>query len=198
MAPMKQWLEMEIGITGGEEDGVNNENVDNKSLYTQPEDVYDVYDELIKVSPYFSIAAAFGNVHGVYKPGNVKLHPELLGKHQTYAKEKLSSKTDKPIFLVMHGGSGSTKQEFKDAISHGVVKVNLDTDMQFAYCSGIRDYMLKNKDYLMLPIGNPDGADKPNKKYYDPRTWVRKGEETMKKRVQEALEDFNCVGSMNK
>ncbi|CAF1020087.1 unnamed protein product [Didymodactylos carnosus] len=198
MAPMQQWLEMEIGITGGEEDGVNNENVDNKSLYTQPEDVYDVYDELIKVSPYFSIAAAFGNVHGVYKPGNVKLHPELLGKHQAYAKEKLSSKTDKPIFLVMHGGSGSTKQEFKDAISHGVVKVNLDTDMQFAYCSGIRDYMLKNKDYLMLPIGNPDGADKPNKKYYDPRTWVRKGEETMKKRVQEALEDFNCVGSMNK
>src|ERR1700710_2081487 len=123
-APMKQWLEMEIGITGGEEDGVNNEDVDNNSLYTQPEDIYEIYKTLEPISPYFSIAAGFGNVHGVYKPGNVKLHPELLGKHQAYVKEKIGAKEEKPVFLVFHGGSGSTVQEFKDAISYGVVKVN--------------------------------------------------------------------------
>jgi fructose-bisphosphate aldolase, class II len=147
-APMKQWLEMEIGITGGEEDGVNNESVDNNSLYTQPEDIYAVYKELSAISPYFSIAAGFGNVHGVYKPGNVQLRPELLKKHQEYVKEKTGSKTDKPVFLVFHGGSGSSKKEYLDAISYGVVKVNVDTDMQFAYCSGIRDYMHNKFEYV--------------------------------------------------
>ena len=166
-APMKQWLEMEIGITGGEEDGVNNEDVDNNSLYTQPEDILKIFNTLSPISPYFSIAAGFGNVHGVYKPGNVRLHPELLGKHQEHVKAAISSKDDKPVFFVFHGGSGSSKQEYLDAIGHGVVKVNVDTDMQFAYMSGIRDYMLNKKDYLMQAVGNPDGEDKPNKKFFD-------------------------------
>jgi len=195
-APMKQWLEMEIGITGGEEDGVDNTGVDNNSLYTQPEDIYDVYKALSSVSPYFSIAAAFGNVHGVYKPGNVRLHPELLGKHQDYTAKQTGSKAKKPLFLVFHGGSGSAKEEFLTAISYGVVKVNIDTDTQFGYTVGIRDYMLKKKDYLLTQTGNPDGEDKPNKKYYDPRVWVREGEKTMKARVEEALTDFNCVGKL--
>ncbi|KAK5014311.1 Fructose-bisphosphate aldolase 1 [Cryomyces antarcticus] len=195
-APMKQWLEMEIGITGGEEDGVNNEDVDNNSLYTQPEDIYNIYQTLSPISPYFSIAAGFGNVHGVYKPGNVKLHPELLSKHQKYVKDKTSSKKEKPVFLVFHGGSGSSKDEFKQAISYGVVKVNLDTDLQYAYLTGIRDYVLNKKDYLMKQVGNPDGEDKPNKKYYDPRVWVREGEKTMSKRVMEALDDFNAAGQL--
>ncbi|KAK5122139.1 Fructose-bisphosphate aldolase 1 [Meristemomyces frigidus] len=195
-APMKQWLEMEIGITGGEEDGVNNEDVDNNSLYTQPEDIYEIYKTLSPISPYFSIAAGFGNVHGVYKPGNVKLHPELLSKHQKYVAEKENTKEEKPVFLVFHGGSGSSKKEFQDAISYGVVKVNLDTDLQYAYTEGIRDYMISKKDYVSTQVGNPDGADKPNKKYYDPRVWVREGEKTMTKRVAEALKDFNTAGQL--
>jgi fructose-bisphosphate aldolase, class II len=186
----------EIGITGGEEDGVNNEDVDNNSLYTQPEDIYNIWSTLSKVSPYFSIAAGFGNVHGVYKPGNVKLHPELLGKHQAYVKEKSGTEEEKPVFLVFHGGSGSSKQEYTDAIGHGVVKVNLDTDLQFAYLSGIRDYVLKKKDYLMTAVGNPDGDDKPNKKHFDPRVWVREGEKTMSARVTEGLKDFNTAGQL--
>ena len=195
-APMKQWLEMEIGITGGEEDGVNNEDVDNNSLYTQPEDIWNIFNTLSPISPYFSIAAGFGNVHGVYKPGNVKLHPELLGKHQAYVREQLKTNDEKPVFFVFHGGSGSSKQEYLDAISFGVVKVNLDTDLQFAYCAGIRDYMVNKKDYLMTSVGNPDGADKPNKKFFDPRVWVREGEKTMSKRVAEALVDFNTANQL--
>ncbi|EMC98383.1 hypothetical protein BAUCODRAFT_32415 [Baudoinia panamericana UAMH 10762] len=195
-APMKQWLEMEIGITGGEEDGVNNESVDNNSLYTQPEDIYEIYKTLSPISPYFSIAAGFGNVHGVYKPGNVKLHPELLSKHQKYVQEKEGTKEEKPVFLVFHGGSGSSKKEYQDAISYGVVKVNLDTDLQYAYTEGIRDYMIGKKDYLSSQVGNPDGADKPNKKYYDPRVWVREGEKTMTKRIAEALKDFNAADQL--
>jgi fructose-bisphosphate aldolase class II len=195
-APMKQWLEMEIGITGGEEDGVDNTGVDNNSLYTQPEDIYDVYSTLVSVSPYFSIAAGFGNVHGIYKPGNVKLHPELLGKHQAYTKEKTGTSEDKPLFLVFHGGSGSSKQEYLTAISYGVVKVNLDTDLQYAYLTGIRDYVLNKKDYVMKPVGNPDGEDKPNKKYFDPRVWVREGEKTMSARVKVALADFNTANQL--
>lgn len=175
---------------------MNNEDVDNNSLYTQPEDIFNIYNALSKISPYFSIAAGFGNVHGVYKPGNVKLHPELLGKHQQFVKEKIGSKSDKPVFLVFHGGSGSSKDEFKKAISYGVVKVNLDTDLQYAYLTGIRDYVLKNKDYLMTAVGNPDGADKPNKKYFDPRVWVREGEKTMSTRVKEGLEDFNTSNQL--
>jgi len=195
-APMKQFLEMEIGITGGEEDGVNNEDVDNNSLYTQPEDIYEIYKTLSAISPYFSIAAGFGNVHGVYKPGNVRLHPELLQKHQAYVKEKTGSDKEKPVYLVFHGGSGSTLKEYQDAISYGVVKVNLDTDLQWAYLTGVRDYVLNKKDYLMNQVGNPDGADKPNKKYYDPRVWVREGEKTMTKRVASALKDFNTAGQL--
>ncbi|KFZ20156.1 hypothetical protein V502_03323 [Pseudogymnoascus sp. VKM F-4520 (FW-2644)] len=190
-APMKQWLEMEIGITGGEEDGVNNEDVDNNSLYTQPEDILAIYQALSPISPFFSIAAGFGNVHGVYKPGNVKLHPELLGKHQKYVKDAIGAKEDKPVFLVFHGGSGSAKKEFVDAISYGVVKVNLDTDLQYAYLTGIRDYVLSKKEYIMKQVGNPDGEDKPNKKYFDPRVWVREGEKTMSARLTEGLIDFN-------
>ena len=186
----------EIGITGGEEDGVNNESVDNNSLYTQPEDIYEIYKSLKPISPYFSIAAGFGNVHGVYKPGNVKLHPELLDKHQNFVKDKTSSQDQKPVFLVFHGGSGSTKEEYRNAISYGVVKVNLDTDLQWAYMEGIRDYMLNKKDYLMKQVGNPEGSDKPNKKYYDPRVWVREGEKTMTKRVAEALHDFNAANQL--
>jgi len=195
-APMKQWLEMELGITGGEEDGVNNEDVDNNSLYTQPEDIYNIYKKLSPISPYFSIAAGFGNVHGVYKPGNVKLRPELLQKHQAYVKEQEKSASDKPVFLVFHGGSGSSKQDFLDAISYGVVKVNLDTDLQYAYTEGIRDYMISKREYVNTQVGNPDGEDKPNKKYYDPRVWVREGEKTMTKRVVIALDDFNAAGKL--
>nr|AAL25625.2 fructose 1,6-biphosphate aldolase 1 [Paracoccidioides brasiliensis]AAL34519.2 fructose 1,6-biphosphate aldolase 1 [Paracoccidioides brasiliensis] len=195
-APMKQWLEMEIGITGGEEDGVNNESVDNNSLYTQPEDIYTIYKTLSAISPYFSIAAGFGNVHGVYKPGNVRLHPELLSKHQAHVKEKTGSSKNKPVYLVFHGGSGSTKAEFKEAISYGVVKVNLDTDLQYAYLSGVRDFVLKKKDYLMSAVGNPEGEDKPNKKYFDPRVWIREGEKTMCARVQEAFDDFNTSNQL--
>ncbi len=175
---------------------MNNENVDNASLYTQPEDIYEIYHTLSQISPYFSIAAGFGNVHGVYKPGNVKLHPELLAKHQKYVKDKIGAKEDKPVFLVFHGGSGSSKQEYKEAISYGVVKVNVDTDMQYAYLSGVRDYILNKKDYLMGPIGNPEGEDKPNKKYFDPRVWVREGEKAMAARVQEGLVDFNTAGQL--
>ncbi|KAJ6011110.1 fructose-bisphosphate aldolase [Penicillium sp. IBT 35674x] len=195
-APMKQWLEMEIGITGGEEDGVNNEDVDNNSLYTQPEDILAIHNALSPISPYFSIAAGFGNVHGVYKPGNVRLHPELLSKHQAFVKQALGSKKDKPVFFVFHGGSGSSKEEYKEAISYGVVKVNVDTDMQYAYLSGVRDFIQSKKDYLQTMVGNPDGADKPNKKFFDPRVWVREGEKTMSKRTQVALEDFNTAGQL--
>jgi len=195
-APMKQWLEMEIGITGGEEDGVNNEDVDNNSLYTQPEDIYEIYKTLSPISPYFSIAAGFGNVHGVYKPGNVKLQPALLKKHQAYVKEKIGASEEKPVFLVFHGGSGSSVDDFREAISYGVVKVNLDTDLQWAYLTGIRDYVLNKKDYITTQIGNPDGEDKPNKKYYDPRVWVREGEKTMTARIKIALDDFNTASKL--
>lgn len=169
VAPWKQWMEMEVGLTGGEEDGVNNENVDNASLYTQPEDIWEIQKTLSAIAPYFSIAAAFGNVHGVYHPGNVRLHPELLGKHQELVSAKLNDKSGKPVFFVFHGGSGSSKAEFTEAISHGVVKVNLDTDLQWAYLVGHRDFITKNIDYLKTQVGNPEGADKPNKKKYDPR-----------------------------
>ena len=196
MAKMGQWLEMEIGITGGEEDGVNNEHVDKEALYTTSETVFSVYKALSPISPNFSIAAAFGNVHGVYKPGNVVLKPEILGDHQKFAKAQLGSKEEHPLFLVFHGGSGSTQQEFDTGISNGVVKVNLDTDTQYAYLTGIRDYVLKNKDYIMSMVGNPDGADKPNKKYFDPRVWVREGEKTMSKRISEALKVFHTENQL--
>lgn len=196
MAKMGQWLEMEIGITGGEEDGVNNEGVSQDSLYTSAETVFAVHEALIKISPNFSIAAAFGNVHGVYKPGNVKLRPEILGEHQAYAKKQTGSEYKHPLFLVFHGGSGSSQQEFDTGISNGVVKVNLDTDCQFAYLAGVRDFVLAKKDYLMTMVGNPEGPDKPNKKFFDPRVWVRESELTMSKRVKEALDVFHTAGQL--
>ncbi|KAK6203523.1 fructose-bisphosphate aldolase [Scheffersomyces amazonensis] len=196
MAKLNQWLEMEIGITGGEEDGVNNEHVQKESLYTLPETVFKVYEGLHPISPNFSIAAAFGNVHGVYKPGNVQLKPEILGDHQSYAKKQIGSKSNHPLFLVFHGGSGSTQEEFDTAIKNGVVKVNLDTDCQYAYLTGIRDYVLNKKDYILSQVGNPDGDDKPNKKYFDPRVWVREGEKTMSARITEALAIFHTKNQL--
>lgn len=196
MAKMGQWLEMEIGITGGEEDGVNNEHVSKESLYTSPETVFAVHEALAPIDAKFSIAAAFGNVHGVYKPGNVQLKPSILGDHQAYAKKQLSAAEDKPLYLVFHGGSGSTQEEFDTGISNGVVKVNLDTDCQYAYLEGIRDYVLNKKDYIMTQVGNPDGEDKPNKKYFDPRVWVREGEKTMSARITEALGIFHTKNQL--
>ena len=196
MNKMQQWLEMEIGITGGEEDGVNNEHVSKDSLYTQPETVFAVHAALAPIGPNFSIAAAFGNVHGVYKPGNVQLKPEILGDHQKYAKAQTGSSSDFPLFLVFHGGSGSSQEEFDTGIKNGVVKVNLDTDCQFAYLAGIRDYVLTKKDYLLTQVGNPDGDDKPNKKYFDPRVWVREGEKTMSARISDALEIFHTKNQL--
>jgi len=196
MVPMKLFLEMEIGITGGEEDGVNNEDIDPEKLYTTPEQVYAVYQALAPIGEAFSIAAAFGNVHGVYKPGNVKLSPEKLGKHQAYTKAQLGCTSDKPIFLVMHGGSGSTDNEIQEAVSNGVVKMNIDTDTQWAYWDGLRAFEAKSRDYLQGQIGNPEGSDKPNKKYYDPRKWVREAEKAMVKRVGVSLEKLNAVGKL--
>ncbi|SCV66952.1 BQ2448_5598 [Microbotryum intermedium] len=190
MAKIDLWLEMEIGITGGEEDGVDNTGVDNASLYTQPEDILDIHNALSPISSMFSIAAAFGNVHGVYKPGNVKLQPELLAKHQRYCHEQLKSDNPLPIYLVFHGGSGSTKEEISTAVQNGVIKMNVDTDAQWGYMTGFRDYFKEKAAYLETQVGNPEKPDGPNKKFYDPRVWVRCGEVTMKKRVQESLKDL--------
>jgi fructose-bisphosphate aldolase class II len=195
MAPMKIWLEMEIGITGGEEDGVNNEDVDPEKLYTSPEQVYSVYEALAPIGDMFSIAAAFGNVHGVYKPGNVTLQPARLLKHQEYAKEKIGSDNDKPIFLVMHGGSGSTDDEIATAVKAGVVKMNVDTDTQWAYWDGTRQFVADNHDYLQGQIGNPKGPDAPNKKFYDPRVWIRKAEESMIARCGVSMEKLGSKGT---
>lgn len=194
LTPMKIWLEMEIGITGGEEDGVNNEDVDPEKLYTTPEQVYRVYKALSLVGDMFSVAAAFGNVHGVYKPGNVKLSPEKLGQHQVYTKEKINSPLEKPIFLVMHGGSGSTDDEIKLAVKNGVVKMNIDTDTQWSYWDGLRKFEKEKREFLQGQIGNPTGADKPNKKFYDPRVWIRKAEESMVARVGVSMDKLGSVG----
>jgi fructose-bisphosphate aldolase class II len=193
MAKMNQLLEMEIGITGGEEDGVDNSNAEKSSLYTQPEDIWDVYKAFSEITDMFTIAAAFGNVHGVYKPGNVVLAPEILGKHQEYVRKQLGCAEEKPVNFVFHGGSGSTVQEIKTALSNGVVKMNIDTDTQWAYWVGLRDFYEAKKGYLQGQIGNPEGEDKPNKKYYDPRTWIRESEKTMIKRVKEACEYLDNV-----
>jgi len=195
MAKMNIWLEMEIGITGGEEDGVNNEDIDPEKLYTTPQQVFSVYEALSPIGPMFSIAAAFGNVHGVYKPGNVKLSPEKLGHHQAFAKKQLSSPLSKPLYLVMHGGSGSTEEEIKTAVKNGVVKMNIDTDTQWAYWDGLRAFEKDKHDYLQGQIGNPTGADKPNKKFYDPRVWVRKAEESMAARAGTAMKRLGSVGT---
>ena len=186
-------LEIELGVTGGEEDGVDNTSVDNALLYTQPEDVAQAYERLSKISDRFSIAASFGNVHGVYKPGNVVLRPEILKNSQAYVADKFQTPTDKPVNFVFHGGSGSELKDIKDAVSYGVVKMNIDTDTQWAFWDGVRAYELKNRAYLQGQIGNPEGDDKPNKKYYDPRKWLRSGEESMVKRLLTAFEDLNCL-----
>ncbi|MDU7070344.1 class II fructose-bisphosphate aldolase [Campylobacter ureolyticus] len=186
-------LEIELGVTGGEEDGVDNTNVDNALLYTQPKDVAQAFERLGKISDKFTIAASFGNVHGVYKPGNVVLRPEILKNSQKFVKEKFNTKCDKPVNFVFHGGSGSDIKDIKDAVSYGVIKMNIDTDTQWAFWDGVREYELKNRDYLQGQIGNPEGEHSPNKKYYDPRKWLRAGEESMVKRLMEAFEDLNCI-----
>ncbi len=195
MSKMGMTLEIELGITGGEEDGVDNSGVDHSELYSTPEDVDYAYTELMKVSPRFTIAAAFGNVHGVYKPGNVKLTPTILRDSQDYIQKKHSLGKN-PVDFVFHGGSGSTLEEIREAISYGVIKMNIDTDLQFAFTEGIRDYMVNNIEYLKTQIGNPDGADAPNKKHYDPRKWVREGELTFNKRLEQAFADLNNVNTL--
>ncbi|WP_449400002.1 class II fructose-bisphosphate aldolase [Chryseobacterium wanjuense] len=195
MAKMQMTLEVEIGVTGGEEDGVDNSDVDNSKLYTQPEDVAYTYEKLKAISDNFTIAAAFGNVHGVYKPGNVVLTPKILDNSQKYVQEKFGTAA-KPINFVFHGGSGSTLEEIREAIDYGVIKMNIDTDLQFAYTEGIRDYMVNKIDYLRTQIGNPEGEEAPNKKFYDPRVWMRKGEETFSTRLVKAFEDLNNVNTL--
>ncbi len=195
MSKMGMTLEIELGITGGEEDGVDNSDVDSSKLYTQPSEVAFAYEELMKVSPRFTIAAAFGNVHGVYKPGNVKLTPIILKNSQDYVQEKFSTGHN-PVDFVFHGGSVSTVEEIREGISYGVIKMNIDTDLQFAFTEGTRDYMLAKKDYLMKQIGNPDGEDVTNKKYYDPRLWMREGEKTFVTRLEQAFADLNNVNTL--
>jgi len=191
MAPMNQILEMEIGITGGMEDGVDNSGVSKEKLYSTPQDVFKVWEGLHPISEKFTIAAAFGNVHGVYKAGNVKLQPQLLGDFQKYAGDKLGK--DKPYFFVFHGGSGSEKADIATALSAGVVKMNVDTDTQWAYWEGLLNFYKAKEGYLQGQIGNPEGAEKPNKSYYDPRKWVRESELTMVKRVKESCQDLSNV-----
>ena len=196
MSKMGMTLEIELGITGGEEDGVDNSAIDNKLLYTQPEHVYYAYSELMKVSPNFTIAASFGNVHGVYKPGNVKLMPVILKNSQDYIKAKIGSTDAHPVNFVFHGGSGSSHAEIREAIGYGVIKMNIDTDTQWAYWDGVRAFEAANRPYLQGQIGNPEGAEKPNKKFYDPRVWLRKGEETLIARLKVAFEDLNAINSI--
>ncbi|MGQ3677137.1 MAG: class II fructose-bisphosphate aldolase [Tenacibaculum sp.] len=195
MSKMGMTLEIELGITGGEEDGVDNSDVDVSKLYTQPEEVAYAYEELMKVSSQFTIAAAFGNVHGVYKPGNVKLTPKILKNSQEYISEKYNVPHN-TIDFVFHGGSGSTLEEIREAISYGVIKMNIDTDLQYAFTEGVRDYMSEKSAYLQSQIGNPEGDDVPNKKYYDPRKWLREGEQTFKARLKKAFEDLNNVNTL--
>lgn len=195
MSKIGMTLEIELGITGGEEDGVDNADVDNNKLYTQPEEVAYAYEELLKISDKFTIAAAFGNVHGVYKPGNVHLTPKILKNSQDYIQKKYNTGIN-PVDFVFHGGSGSSLEEIREAISYGVVKMNIDTDLQYAFTEGVRDYMASKTDYLQSQIGNPDGDDKPNKKFYDPRVWLREGEKTFKKRLKQAFEDLNNVNTL--
>jgi fructose-bisphosphate aldolase class II len=195
MSKIGMTLEIELGITGGEEDGVDNSDVDVSKLYTQPEEVAYAYEELLKVSPQFTIAAAFGNVHGVYKPGNVKLTPKILKNSQEYISKKYNVPHN-TIDFVFHGGSGSTVEEIREAIGYGTIKMNIDTDLQYAFTEGIRDYMISKQAYVSSQIGNPDGAEQPNKKHYDPRKWLREGEQTFKARLKQAFEDLNNVNTL--
>ena len=196
MEKMGMTLEIELGVTGGEEDGVDNTNIDVSKLYTQPEEVAYAFEELSKISSRFTIAAAFGNVHGVYKPGNVKLTPKILKNSQEFISKKFGL-ADNSVDFVFHGGSGSTNEEITEAIEYGVIKMNIDTDLQFAFTEGIRDYMVDNIDYLQTQIGNPSGAEIPNKKYYDPRKWLREGEKTFRTRLIKAFEDLNNINTLD-
>lgn len=192
MNKMGMTIEIELGVTGGEEDGVDNTGVDSSRLYTQPEEVAYAYEKLKAISDNFTIAAAFGNVHGVYKPGNVTLKPVILKNSQDYIQKKFN--TGKlPVNFVFHGGSGSSQEDIREAISYGAIKMNIDTDMQWAFWEGVRNYYTANEGYLQSQIGNPEGDDKPNKKYYDPRVWLRKGEESFVKRLKTAFDDLNCI-----
>jgi len=193
MSKIGMTLEIELGVTGGEEDGVDNTQIDNSALYTQPEDVALAYERLSRISDKFTVAASFGNVHGVYKPGNVKLTPKILDNSQKFIQEKFAT-AELPVNFVFHGGSGSSREEIREGISYGVIKMNIDTDTQWATWDGVRRYEAKNHDYLQGQIGNPDGEDKPNKKYYDPRQWLRAGEQSMVERLKTAFEDLNCLG----
>tara|TARA_R110002020_G_scaffold318686_4_gene534323 strand:- start:203 stop:1270 length:1068 start_codon:yes stop_codon:yes gene_type:complete len=195
MSKMGMTLEIELGITGGEEDGVDNSDIDDSKLYTQPEEVAYAYEQLKEVSDQFTIAAAFGNVHGVYKPGNVKLTPKILKNSQEYITEKYGVGKN-TIDFVFHGGSGSTVEEIREGISYGVIKMNIDTDLQWAFTEGVRKYFDKNSGYLQAQIGNPEGSDSPNKKFYDPRVWLRKGEESFNARLVKAFEDLNNVNTL--
>lgn len=195
MSKIGMTLEIELGITGGEEDGVDNSDVDSSKLYTQPEEVAYAYEELMKVSDRFTIAASFGNVHGVYKPGNVKLTPKILKNSQDFVQNKFNTGHN-PVDFVFHGGSGSTLEEIREAIGYGVVKMNLDTDLQFAFTEGVREYIVNNIDYLKTQIGNPEGEDQPNKKYYDPRKWMREGEITFVNRLEQAFKDLNNINTL--
>ncbi|MEM8585181.1 MAG: class II fructose-bisphosphate aldolase [Bacteroidota bacterium] len=186
-------IEIELGVTGGEEDGVDNTDVDSSRLYTQPEEVAQAYDKLIAIGDRFTIAAAFGNVHGVYKPGNVELRPIILKNSQEHLREQKGLGQDNPINFVFHGGSGSSQEEIREAIGYGAIKMNIDTDLQWAYWDGVRAFHAENEAYLQSQIGNPDGDDKPNKKFYDPRNWLRKAEASFQSRLKQAFEDLNCI-----
>ena len=187
------YIEIELGVTGGEEDGVDNSDVDNDKLYTQPEDVWQAYKALAEVGDLFTVAAAFGNVHGVYKPGNVELRPEILKNSQEFVAQKLGTDNKQPVYFVFHGGSGSPQEQIREAIGYGAIKMNLDTDLQWAFWDGVLQQYKKNEAYLQGQLGNPDGDDKPNKKYYDPRVWLRKAEESFSKRLEQCFEDLNCI-----
>lgn len=195
MHPLGMTLEIELGCTGGEEDGVDNTGIDNAMLYTQPEDVAYAYERLSKISPRFTIAASFGNVHGVYKPGNVKLTPKILKHSQEYVANKFMT-TPNPLDFVFHGGSGSDAADIRESIEYGVVKMNIDTDTQWATWEGVLHYYEAKKDYLQGQLGNPEGRDKPNKKYYDPRAWLRSGQESMINRLKQAYSDLNSVNTL--
>jgi fructose-bisphosphate aldolase class II len=192
MAPLGMSIEIELGVTGGEEDGVDNSGVENEKLYTQPQHVAYAYRELSAIGNLFTVAAAFGNVHGVYSPGNVELRPVILHNSQQYIQKEFGT-GEKPVYFVFHGGSGSPQHQIREAIGYGAIKMNIDTDLQWAFWDGVRHFYQKNEAYLQGQLGNPEGADKPNKKYYDPRVWLRKAEESFSKRLVTAFEDLNCL-----
>ncbi len=195
MSAIQTGIEIELGVTGGEEDGVDNSDIDSSKLYTQPEHVDEAYTALREINPNFTIAASFGNVHGVYKPGNVKLSPVILKKSQEFIQKKHKTSAQ-PVNFVFHGGSGSSREQIQEAISYGVIKMNIDTDLQWAYWDGVREFYASKKDFLQGQLGNPTGDEAPNKKFYDPRTWVRKAEESLIKRLKTSFEDLNCVGRL--